>query len=128
MISAAARASPRLAGASLLVVDDEALLTSLLAEECLELGATRAFEAHDGHSALAVLKTEPDIAVMICDIRMPGMDGTELARHALAMRPDLKVLFVTGYSAGLETGRWPVLDKPVEPALLERELCRLLGR
>lgn len=108
-------------------MDDEVLIASLLAQELLELGAAEAFEAHGRAEAVAILRDHPEIAAMVCDVRMPGMDGTVLARQALALAPSLKVVFVTGYSAGLDTGCWPVLDKPVDPDRLAATLRRLLG-
>jgi DNA-binding NtrC family response regulator len=56
------------------------------------------FEAGDGVSALEELRSHPEIELLISDIKMPRLGGYGLAKDALELRPDLKVLFMTGYS------------------------------
>ncbi|PKU24860.1 PAS domain S-box protein [Telmatospirillum siberiense] len=92
--------SPAPAGGSevLLVVDDEADLLTLLCTQLEGLGY-RCLSARDAVSALGLLEREPAIALLLSDIIMPGeMDGVELARRALVLRPDLKILLSSGFA------------------------------
>jgi len=67
---------------------------------------------------------------MITDIRMPGIDGWELARRATDMRPNLKVLYITGYP-GEETPDdappGPLLRKPWRAGEFYRSIEQLIG-
>ena len=47
---------------------------------------------------MALLEIHPEVALLFTDVVMPGMDGRQLADKALTLRPDLKVLFTTGYT------------------------------
>lgn len=82
---------------SVLVVEDEAILR-LVVVEALSSTGLAIHEAGDGVRALNVLEAHPSIALLISDIKMPGMNGYELAESALARNPDLKIIFMTGYS------------------------------
>src|SRR5690606_38837397 len=87
---------PLPANTTVLVVDDEQALLEV-ALSYLEAMGLRALHATDGREALAVLEKEPDIALLLTDVVMPGgINGAELAERARAMRPDLKVVFTTG--------------------------------
>ena len=56
-------------------------------------------QAADGQEALAILKDNREIALLVSDIRMPGLDGYALTEAGLELRPDLKVILMTGYAA-----------------------------
>ena len=79
-----------------LVVDDEPLLTMTTADMLTDLGH-RPTEAESGRRALEILKEHGDFDLMITDQAMPGMSGIELAKQALQLRPDMKVILATGY-------------------------------
>ncbi|MDO9706794.1 hybrid sensor histidine kinase/response regulator [Paracraurococcus lichenis] len=100
---------------SLLLVDDDALARLATAAALRELGHEVA-EARDGEEALIVLGQRHDLRVMVTDYAMPQMNGAELARVARRGRPDLAVIMITGYAAGLPGGRPPevrgLLRKP----------------
>jgi CheY-like chemotaxis protein len=85
------------AGQTILVVEDEAILR-LVVVEGLEDGGLVVREAGDGTQALAILEGDPSIALLISDIKMPGMNGLELAQASLSRRPDLKIILMTGYA------------------------------
>jgi CheY-like chemotaxis protein len=109
----------------ILVAEDEAMLR-VLAVEMLEEAGFQVFEAGDGVEALELLKINPQIALLISDIKMPRMDGYALVEAGLAFRPDLKVLLMTGYSQVpppqvLKAREIQILHKPFN---LER-LCAL---
>jgi len=57
-------------------------------------------DAPNGDKALDIIKQRDDIDLLLSDVVMPGMNGPELAAEALKIRPDLKVLFASGYTQG----------------------------
>jgi CheY-like chemotaxis protein len=81
----------------ILVAEDEAMLRTI-AVEMLEEAGFRVFEAADGVEALELLKANPQIGLLVSDVKMPRMDGYALAAAGYALRPELKVLLMTGYS------------------------------
>ena len=81
----------------ILVVEDEARVRHFSVDALRELGYT-AISAPSPLEALRMLDTQPSIALLFTDIVMPEMDGRRLADRAREMRPDLKVLFTTGYT------------------------------
>jgi len=93
------------AGEVVLVVEDEPVVRSLIVEVLSELGY-RAIEAADGPSGLALLQQPGRIDLLVTDIGLPGLNGRQVADGGRAARPDLKVLFMTGYaeSAAMASG------------------------
>jgi DNA-binding NtrC family response regulator len=80
-----------------LIADDEAMLR-IVAAETLEDAGFNVSEAGDGTTALAILTSDPSIDLLVSDIKMPGMNGIELAEAGLKLRPKLKVLLMTAYA------------------------------
>ncbi|XYD09099.1 response regulator [Methylobacterium sp. NMS12] len=80
-----------------LVVEDEETLRLLSVEALRELGYT-VRHADSGVAALRVLDAQPDVALLFTDIVMPDMNGRRLAEEALRRRPELKVLYTTGFT------------------------------
>ena len=73
--------------------------------------------ASRGEAAMHVLASGEPFDLLITDVVMPGWDGTELARRVKLLRPDLKVLFITGYTRHIAAERLvgaEVLDKPYQ--------------
>ncbi len=102
----ARRAQPAAdAGEVVLVVEDEPVVRGLIAETLAELGYA-ALEAADGPEGLAVLQSKRRIDLLITDIGLPGLNGRQVADAGRALRPGLKVLFMTGYAenAALASG------------------------
>ncbi|WP_236552578.1 PAS domain-containing sensor histidine kinase [Belnapia sp. F-4-1] len=90
-------------GETVLVVEDEPVVRSVLIEVLHDLGY-HALEAFDGREALRLLRGDWQLDLMVTDVGLPGgMNGRQLADLAREQRPGLKVLFVTGYAdaAGL---------------------------
>jgi len=85
------------AGESVLVVEDEPVVRSLILEVLADLGY-KALEAVDGPSGLRILESKQRIDLLVTDVGLPGLNGRQLADHARVARPDLKVLFITGYA------------------------------
>jgi CheY-like chemotaxis protein len=93
------------AGEVVLVVEDEPIVRGLIVEILGELGY-RAIEARDGPEGLAILQGVERIDLLVTDIGLPGLNGRQVADAARVARPDLKVLFMTGYAenAALASG------------------------
>jgi len=81
----------------ILVVEDEQRVRHFSVDALRELGYT-ALSAASGLKALQILDDVPRIALLFTDVVMPEMDGRRLAERALIKRPDLKVLYTTGYT------------------------------
>lgn len=91
-------------GETVLVVDDEPSVRMLITEVLEELGYN-ALEAEDGPAGLKVLEGPRRIDLLITDVGLPGgMNGRQLADAALRTRPELKVLFITGYAENAVIG------------------------
>ncbi|MCW2351620.1 PAS domain-containing sensor histidine kinase [Sphingobium sp. B12D2B] len=81
----------------ILVVEDEAAVRRFSVDALVELGY-RVLEADGGHAALRVLDEHPEITLLFTDIIMPDINGRKLADEACRRRPDLKVLYTSGYT------------------------------
>ena len=121
------------AGETVLVVDDEPAVRMLMLECLGELGYTL-LEAHDGPSAMRLLASGVRIDLLVSDVGLPGgVNGRQLADAARVHRPQLKVLFVTGYAENalignghLEPGM-AVLTKPFPLEQLGVRVREMLG-
>ena len=96
----------------ILVVEDEPAVRQFSVDALTELGY-RVIEADGAATALRLLGAHPEIAMLFTDVVMPDVNGRKLADEVLKRRPDLKVLFTTGYTrnAVVHNG---VLDAGVE--------------
>ena len=82
-----------------LLVDDEPTIRMLISEVLAE-GGFSVIEARDGPSSLEVLRSNATIDLLITDIGLPGViDGRQVADAARRKRPEMPVIFVTGYTA-----------------------------
>ena len=81
----------------ILIVDDEPSVLRFSADALLELGYS-VLEADSAAVALALIDAHPEIVLLFTDVVMPEMNGRKLAEEALKRRPDLKVLFTSGYT------------------------------
>jgi PAS domain S-box-containing protein len=117
-------------GETVLVVDDEPTMRMLVTEVLEDLGYA-AIEAADGASGLKVLQSDVRIDMLITDVGLPGgMNGRQMADAGRAHRPDLKVLFVTGYAenAALNHGHLgPGMQVMTKPFALEALATRIRG-
>jgi PAS domain S-box-containing protein len=84
-------------GETVLVVEDEPVVRGVILEMLGEQGY-RTIEAGDGPSGLRLLRMNEQIDLLITDVGLPGMNGRQLADLARETRPDLKILFITGYA------------------------------
>ena len=118
--------------AKTLVVEDQTEVRSQLAEALAEIGCT-VMEAGEGKAALKVLESGEPLDLLITDVGLPGLSGLELAEAALASRPNLPILLITGYvGKPLETARlaphMEVLRKPFTLEELAARVQALLKR
>jgi CheY-like chemotaxis protein len=80
-------------------------LVRMLITDALTDAGYLILEASEGHSALKLLQANPQAALLVTDVGLPGsMNGRQLADAARSVRPDLKVLFVTGYAGTAAAG------------------------
>ena len=84
-------------GEVVLVVEDETAVRDLVVDVLQELGY-RAIEASDGPAGLKLLQSAMRIDLLVTDVGLPGLNGRQVADAARQHRPDLKVLFMTGYA------------------------------
>jgi PAS domain S-box-containing protein len=89
--------TPQGEGEYVLLVEDEPSVRLLIREVLEELDYT-CLEANDGQAALPILASDRRLDLMITDVGLPGLNGRQLAEIARQHRPDLKILFVTGYA------------------------------
>jgi two-component system cell cycle sensor histidine kinase/response regulator CckA len=82
---------------TILIVDDEAKMRTILSLWLTRYGFA-VLEAECGEEALRICKeSEGPIHLLLVDVVMPGMSGVELAPQIMAMRPDIKVILMSGY-------------------------------
>jgi CheY-like chemotaxis protein len=115
---------------TVLVVDDDAEVRELAAWSLRDAGHT-VLEAADGAEALALFEQHPEIDLLFTDIVMPGLDGYRVAEMARERRPEIGVLYTTGFAGG--TGQYAnvmhgqVLRKPYHLDELVSAVARALG-
>ena len=110
---------------TVLLVDDDDDVREIAELMIADLGYD-VIAAADGIAALSLAATRP-LDALVTDIRMPGMDGYQLAGKVRALQPGIPVICITGYTAlGGDQGNCSVLlRKPFRPADLESVLRRL---
>ena len=108
---------------TILVVDDDSIVRKT-ATVVLERGGFRVHGSRSGARGYECFMEHPDeIGLVLTDVVMPLMSGPEMVEMILRQRPNVKVLFMTGYSAiavlpDLYSKRYGVLGKPFTPAAL----------
>ena len=129
------RAAAEIAGGqTILVVDDEATVRHLI-DEVLEDSGYTVIGAADGASGLKVLQSGARIELLITDVGLPnGMNGRQVADHARMLRPDLKVLFITGFAENAAVGNghlepgMELLTKPFTLEALTRKVAAMIKK
>jgi CheY-like chemotaxis protein len=89
--------TPRGQGETILIVEDDTTVRLILSDVLEELGYN-VLVASDARPAIPMLQSDQRIDLMVSDVVLPHINGRKLAEIARACRPDLKVLFVTGYA------------------------------
>lgn len=85
-------------GEHVLIVEDDPAVRALMTECLTELSYV-VFEVENADAAIVILQSEQPLSLMVSDVGLPGMNGRQLAEIARHHRPELPVLFVTGYAA-----------------------------
>ena len=119
---------------TILVVEDDEDVRTYLVEALRDLNY-QVISASSAQAALtSLLQDRPKIHLMLTDVVMPGTNGRELARRALEIRPELRVLYMTGYSrnAVVHHGRLDpavdLLQKPISQSQLALRIREILDR
>jgi PAS domain S-box-containing protein len=114
---------------TVLVVEDERLVRDLIAEELSRRGYS-VLTALNGADALALAEThDGGIDVVVTDVIMPEMGGLELTQRLTALRPGIRVVYMSGYSERAVTddvGPWPLLQKPFSTGSLAGKIREVL--
>jgi two-component system cell cycle sensor histidine kinase/response regulator CckA len=118
------RRRQRRATATVLGVDDEPTICLVVARMLAEAGF-RVYTAMSGPDALQKMPHIGPIHVLLTDLRMPSMNGVELATVIRDIRPEARVLLMAGFPSE-DLVQYRVLVKPFEPEQLEGEIRQLL--
>ncbi len=115
---------------SVLVVDDDAMvrgmITQVLAPIC------KLYQAANGYEALRVVAEQEDVGLVLLDIRMPGQSGVEAYAQIKIIRPDLRIVIVSGYiedvpdSMMADSNVLGIIEKPVGEDVLVDTVVRAL--
>lgn len=117
----------------LLIVDDEELTRNGLARalDWNLLGIDEIFLADDGANGLSIaLRKEPDI--VLCDVRMPRMDGIAMLERIMTHQPDIAAIFMSGYSdkeylkAAIKLKAVSYIEKPIQPKEIETAILHAI--
>jgi two-component system, cell cycle sensor histidine kinase and response regulator CckA len=132
--TAALRPAVRGGAETVLLVEDEELVRQLT-REILRRSGYRVLEARDGVEALAIVgEHSGPIHLLLTDVVMPRMSGHELVEHARPLRPQMRILYVSGYSEeaiarqGQLTEGIELLAKPFTPGVLTAKIRHLLDQ
>src|SRR5262249_56138183 len=118
---------------TILLVED-ALRVRAVVREILEMNGYHVLEARHGAEAIEISERHRGpIHLMVTDVVMPQMSGRELAQRLLPVRPDLRVLYMSGYTDdaivrhGVLAPAMPFLSNPFTPAALAANVPALLA-
>lgn len=102
----------------ILIIDDEKSIRNTL-KEILEYEKFEVYEAADGTEALKLV-AETDFEAILCDIKMPRMDGIEVLEKILSMKPDVPVIMISGHGnidnavEAIKKGAFDFISKPLD--------------
>lgn len=119
---------------TILVVDDTPALLAFVAT-VLKAGNHAPLQANSGEHALEIASRTPNLDALVTDIRMPGINGFELAKVVRRDRPDIPILFISGYFDSdeidhmdwMRAGNVSFLPKPFQPGMLLQQVDNLLA-
>ncbi|CAH0150613.1 response regulator [Pseudomonas mediterranea] len=124
--------APAQAGETVLIVEDDPAVRVLVSSVLGELGYTF-LEASDANGAVPILQSGQRIDLLISDVGLPGMNGRQLAEVGRQIRPDLRVLFITGYAehaavrGGFLDPGMQMITKPFTFDLLTAKVREMIG-
>ena len=117
---------------TVLLVEDEEMVRTLV-RQALTWHGYRVLEARTGEEALEIIERGDEIDLLLTDVIMPGMSAIELAKIVESTRPDLKIIYMSGYTDhaivrnGLLAGNVPFLQKPFAPDRLAHKVREVLN-
>jgi signal transduction histidine kinase/ActR/RegA family two-component response regulator len=123
---------PVFSGETILVVEDAAPLRDLVCQALTVAGCT-VLSAPEAQEALRILNQQKGVIdLLITDVIMPGMNGPALAKQVRALRPETKILYMTGYSGEFVRSDMLIpgvsfIQKPFTPADLRRKIRKMLA-
>ena len=125
-------APPEPAHEVVLVVEDEHAVRAIISE-VLRRAGYRVIEAPDARVACEVFAQRDDIDLLLTDVVMPGMNGPALAQRLIGLRPELRVLFISGYSnlqapPGGDNPNVGFMSKPFQASALTARVAQMLAR
>jgi PAS domain S-box-containing protein len=127
------REVPLGAGETVMVVEDDASVRLIVLEVLEELGYS-AIEAVDARTAIPILESDRRIDLLVSDVGLPGLNGRQLAEIARQARPDLAILFITGYAqhaavrGGFLAEGMEMMTKPFAVDALAGKIREMLGK
>lgn len=119
-------------GETVLVVEDEPVVRAVIIEMLQDQGY-KTLEAVDGPSGLRILALDQRIDLLVTDVGLPGMNGRDLADYARDLRPELKILFITGYAentaiaAGFLKAGMDMITKPFDVGKLSQRVKDMIA-
>jgi CheY-like chemotaxis protein len=126
--------APARGSETVLLVEDEDAVRLLASRVLVEQGYT-VLEARNGREALGVLdRPEHGIQLVLTDVVMPDMGGVELVEHLRGHHPDIRVVYMSGYTEGdklqsaVRNSPYPFLQKPFSPGNLAVRIREALDR
>jgi len=123
---------PETQAKTILVVDDEPEIRKLVTA-MLTRNGYRVFTADTGENAVRLYRSHPDIDLLLTDVVAPGMSGPMIADEIAALKPAIKVLFMSGYDGTQVVQRYVVekgyslLTKPFTMEQLEQRVRNVLS-
>ena len=119
-------------GETILLVEDEDAIRMLIAEILRKAGYS-VLQAADGPAGLRIIQTENRIDLLISDVGLPGgLNGRQVADAGRVLRPELKILFLTGYAENAAVGNgmmatdMQVMTKPFDVEVLTNKVREML--
>jgi two-component system chemotaxis response regulator CheY len=126
--------SPNLEGKTVMVVDDDQVMRTLIRRMLARMKITTLIEANGGRQALQQLEHASPCDLIICDWNMPGMSGIELFDRVHVLKPDVPFLMLTGRAdaesviAAKRAGVPAYIVKPISPGELATKVSYLLTK
>ncbi|HXR01263.1 MAG TPA: response regulator [Pseudomonas sp.] len=114
---------------TILVVEDDSIVRMLIVDVLEEL-EYKVLEAADGKEALAFLEKQDEVIdLLMTDKGLPDMDGIELANKARELRPELPILFASGYAENIDApAGMQIIGKPFSIDQLRDKVKSILGQ
>ena len=128
-----ASVTPGLPPATILLVDDDSAMRTILSFSLLDFGYL-VLVAANGEEALQIARGHPEIRLIMLDVVMPGLSGNQLAEQMHVNLPETPILFCSGHPAstiaryGIDLRSAHFLQKPCPPVELEGKIAELLVR